>query len=103
VEREKKKFSSGTNIPFVRPATIFQQDNASTHTAKKVQAWMNKNKVRVLPWSRHSPDLNPIDNLWANVKERVDERHLTITNKKVFWEPPKDHCQTLVESMPHGQ
>lgn len=90
-------------------ATIFQQDNASTHTAKKVQRWFKQNKVNVLVWPPHSPDLNPIENLWANVKQRVDERHLTIANKAGLWEAieveweatPVDYCRSLVESMPH--
>ena len=40
----------------------------------------------------HSPDLNPIENTWANVKERVDVRHLSISSKKDLWEGGVGRC-----------
>lgn len=94
---------------FKGQSTILQQDNASTHTAKKVQKWMKENKVNVLSWPPHSPDLNPIENLWAGVKSRVDKNHLSIANKKDLWEAIEvewegtktDYCRKLVDSMPH--
>jgi DDE superfamily endonuclease len=42
---------------------VLQQDNALCHTAKKVKAWLARNKLNVLEWPGNSPDLNPIENV----------------------------------------
>jgi hypothetical protein len=53
---------------------IFQQDGASCHTAKICQAWFQDNNVKLLDWPGNSPDLNPIENLWARLKKLVAQR-----------------------------
>lgn len=50
---------------------IFQQDNAPSHTSKKATTWFKKNGVQVLDWPPNSPDLNPIENVWAIVQHRM--------------------------------
>jgi hypothetical protein len=87
---------------------IFQQDGASIHTAKVIKAHLKRQKFTVLPWPAHSPDLSPIENLWADLKKRLLDRHPEMTKKNIWevvdaeWEnTPKELCATLLHSMPN--
>ena len=59
---------------------IFMQDNAPCHMARSVSEVLTACGVEVLPWPGNSPDLNPIENVWANIKLRIREGQ-ELTNK----------------------
>lgn len=55
---------------------IFQQDGAPAHHARSTQQWCRANFPGFWEkgvWPGNSPDLSPIENLWAIVKDQLDK------------------------------
>ena len=49
------------------------EDNDPKHTSKIAQAWKVKNQIQLLSFPASSPDLNPIENIWALLKNKVSK------------------------------
>lgn len=86
----------------------FQQDNAPCHKSRRVMAFLQEQVFAIMEWPPFSPDLNPIENLWAIVKEKVhsgatsDKNELYALVWCIWMEDSgiKDACKALVEGMP---
>jgi hypothetical protein len=86
----------------------FMQDKAPCHTSRKSMECLQSHRVALLEWPGNSPDLNPIETLWAIMKRRL--RTQTITTKqqliaaviKVWVRDASvvETCRKLVVSMP---
>ena len=60
---------------------IWQQDNASIHTARKIKKWLVDHGVTVLDWPAVSPDLNPIEHCWAFLKDYLNEHYAELMGR----------------------
>ena len=63
----------------------FQQDNWSVHTAGTSQAWFHNHGIDLIEWPAWSPDLNPIENLWNDLKRRVYAHHARTMEELEHW------------------
>jgi len=85
---------------------IFMQDGAPAHTAHTVKDWLDENDIRLLDWCPRSPDLNPIENIWAYMDTHLARinitsvEHLKEVLRDVWLKIPHELVMRLIESMP---
>ncbi len=51
----------------------FAHDNDRKHTSQLVRTYLVGARVRFLPWPSKSPDLNPAENVWAQLTRKVHD------------------------------
>lgn len=62
--------------------SIFMQDNAPSHKTTHVMNYLSMEQVSVLEWPPQSPDLNPIENIWAVLKSKLRKNSGFPTNRR---------------------
>lgn len=83
----------------------FVQDNDPKHNARIVKEWLLYNVQKVLPHPPQSPDLNPIEHLWAFMEKKLREKKIKNKNElksalQNIWDSvPTDFTEKLVLSM----
>ncbi|KAI5188008.1 hypothetical protein NEIRO03_2662 [Nematocida sp. AWRm78] len=87
---------------------ILQQDNDPKHKSALARRYMEKADIRVLRWPSYSPDLNPIENVWAYLKRQIarsgkkpqDKRELKALIADKWRKIPDDFIRHLYDGMP---
>ncbi|KAK3559140.1 hypothetical protein QTP86_005021 [Hemibagrus guttatus] len=83
---------------------VLQQDNDPKNTSKSTSEWLKKNKMKTLEWPSQSPDLNPIEMLWHDLKKVVHARkpsnvaELQQFCKDEWAKIPPQRCNRLIAS-----
>lgn len=82
------------------------QDNAPAHTAGTTSSYLRSVGVDVLKkWPGSSPDLNPIEHVWAWVKQRVyklrpkTQAELEKCIYEVWEQLPDEMCTRLMSNL----
>ena len=92
----------------------FMLDGAAIHDKVEIASWASKYKASLIPdWPSHSPDLNPIENIFTQVKDRIgkelqiyDMKNKEQSQKKISAKRDQvvqgmsDVCAQFVESFP---
>ncbi|XGW15474.1 hypothetical protein V3C99_001164 [Haemonchus contortus] len=62
-------------LPFLRQhrrrSLIFMRDNAAVHVSRSTSDWIASRNITVLECPACSPDLNPMENVWAFIVKKI--------------------------------
>jgi len=73
-------------------------DNDPKHKSKSTSEWMKANKINHWPMPPESPDLNPIERVWAAMKYHI-RRRIKPTTKEELTQGIRDFWSTVTPDM----
>ncbi|KAF2887270.1 hypothetical protein ILUMI_18903 [Ignelater luminosus] len=85
---------------------LLQEDNDRKHRSRLCSMWKEENDVQILGWTSQSLDANPIENIWALMKMKLqgviikNQIHLACKIRDIWRSLPVEYAETLVESIP---
>ncbi|GFU11107.1 transposable element Tcb2 transposase [Trichonephila clavipes] len=78
---------------------VFMDDNATCHRTLAVQDCLDSEGIQRLVWPAHSPDLNPIENVWDALGRQVAGRNYPPSNKNTLIRALTDEWDKLPQQL----
>jgi len=85
---------------------LLHDNDPGRHKSQVLRTFMHNNYICPLDFPPYSPDLNPIENLWADMDKRMDlidadtKEELEKVVADTWAAISKDYCEQLARSMP---
>ena len=57
---------------------VFMEDNAPCHRDHRVSKFLEERGIPIMDWPPQSPDLNPLENVWPDLKHRFHKRFVEL-------------------------
>ncbi len=91
----------------MKPGMQLMQDGAPGHAAEYTHQELQERNIPVITWPAYSPDLNPIETLWNEIKntlqndypEKMTYDQLRAAVKEVCDAIPDDRVRELIRTM----
>lgn len=85
---------------------VMQHDNARAHKSAIVETFLKNQNVSLIEWPAQSPDLNPMESIWAAMMRKLQGN--IFTSKALCWNAvqqawndlTKEEIKAIVQSMP---
>ncbi|KAL3280355.1 hypothetical protein HHI36_017844 [Cryptolaemus montrouzieri] len=62
--------------PLIGENFIYMHDNARPRAARVVTEFLQNAEIDILRWPARSPDLNPIEHVWDNMRWQIQPRRM---------------------------
>jgi hypothetical protein len=76
----------------------FQKDNAKGYASEFTQSVIQAAGIRVIEWPPFSPDLNPIETIWDNIKDYIQAHYPRV---HISYKRLREAIQKAWESISH--
>jgi len=85
------------------------EDGAPTHRSKAAENFRSQNSLETFPHPAQSPDMNPIEHVWKQLKVLINERPIRPRNVDALWAALQEEwlnidtafINSLINSMPN--
>ncbi|KAG0423007.1 hypothetical protein HPB47_001200, partial [Ixodes persulcatus] len=94
-QREVARMTGRTRTAVARIFTAFRDDNGRIHDAPHETSAQEERGVAVMPWPPKGADMNPIENIWGNMKIQLSRRGLHSVTTDQLWDAVKEEWDRL--------